>query len=478
MKIELIIICALKQELPIMWLADLGYPVFTIKALQAGILHKQPINKSILFIISGVGQEAAKNTAQWLQTNLQPKYVLNIGTVGACTSKYKRHTFIIPQKLAFGTQPQINHEPILPIPVPSEKIKTVPLLQTVTTPIIKNKTSENMAVDMESYHFAKAFKKATFSFHVLKIISDYACHKCLSDFQNSLVVVRQKVKVLLSFLEPIQKPQIDVIIPFYNRQPFKNGCLSSVLEQTYPAHNIFLINDGSDINTFFKNKADFPDNVKLIKLKRNHGVSYARNKGLSKSKAPWVAFLDSDDLWHKNKLQKQVDFIQKHPYYEILQTDEKWIKDGQRINQCQHHQKPSGWIWSKCLALCLISPSAVLLKRHLFKTHGLFDEALAVCEDYDLWLRLTREKIVGLVPDPLVIKHGGHPDQLSKKYPAMDRFRLKALEKAYAKEKNPLYQAQLLDIINKKQNILIHGASKRNKMASWANIEKPGDRRE
>jgi len=101
-----------------------------------------------------------------------------------------------------------------------------------------------------------------------------------------------------------------------------------------------------------------------------------------------------------------------------------------------------------------------MIKKSLFAQMGLFDESLRACEDYDLWLRITREYVVGLVDDLTVVKHG-HEDQLSMRYSAMDRFRVHALLKALEKEDDSEYRTELIAMIRKKATILLNGYRKR-----------------
>ena len=98
------------------------------------------------------------------------------------------------------------------------------------------------------------------------------------------------------------------------------------------------------------------------------------------------------------------------------------------------HRKSGGHIFRDCLPLCAISPSAVLLRRSLFNTEPAFDESLPACEDYDLWLRLCCRFPVLYLDQPLVVKYGGHADQLSRKYWGMDRFRIRALAGLLSRE--------------------------------------------
>jgi hypothetical protein len=138
--------------------------------------------------------------------------------------------------------------------------------------------------------------------------------------------------------------------------------------------------------------------------------------------------LDSDDLWLPQKLSTQVKFFMDHPEAVINQTEERWIRNGVRVNPRKRHLKFSGMIFERSLALCLVSPSAVMIKKTLFNTVGTFDEQLPACEDYDLWLRVSIHYPVHLIQTPLIIKRGGHEDQLSRA-PGLDKYRIQSLVK-------------------------------------------------
>ena len=130
------------------------------------------------------------------------------------------------------------------------------------------------------------------------------------------------------------------------------------------------------------------------------------------------------------------------------------------------HKKRGGYIFKDCLKLCCISPSSALIEKSLFQNIGQFDEDLPVCEDYDLWLRVSAQEPILYVDQPLTIKYGGHEDQLSKKYWGMDRFRIKSLEKILLEgHLNEVYKMAAQKILISKLKILINGAIKRNNQA-------------
>ncbi|MDY6915193.1 MAG: glycosyltransferase [Candidatus Cloacimonadota bacterium] len=157
----------------------------------------------------------------------------------------------------------------------------------------------------------------------------------------------------------------------------------------------------------------------------NSVLAYA---GIARASGQFVAFLDSDDLWFPEKLTTQVSFFKRHPEALICQTEEIWVRNGVRVNPKARHSKPSGMVFEPSLELCLVSPSAVMMQRGLLNEVGWFDEMLPACEDYDLWLRIACRFPIYLIDTPLIIKRGGHQDQLSRQ-PGLDRYRIYALAK-------------------------------------------------
>jgi glycosyltransferase involved in cell wall biosynthesis len=222
----------------------------------------------------------------------------------------------------------------------------------------------------------------------------------------------------------VQWPLVSVVIPTYNRAVYLVEALDSVLRQAYPNLDLIVVDDGSNDHTGQVLKP-YQGQIKLL-YQANKGVSAARNLGISAAKGELIAFLDSDDYWLPQKLAIQVAFFLEHHEAQICQTDEIWIRKGQRVNPKRRHAKPQGDIFEASLALCLVSPSAVMIRRPLFDRVGLFDEELPACEDYDLWLRIAVNYPVYLIAEPLIVKRGGHADQLSA-MPGLDRYRIYSL---------------------------------------------------
>ena len=259
-------------------------------------------------------------------------------------------------------------------------------------------------------------------------------------------------------------PSISVVIPTLDRWYTLPRTLDSVLNQTLPPDEIIVVDNGSTDGTSSMLKTNYPDVICLQEVKR--GVSAARNKGILCANGVWIALLDSDDTWHPSKLEEQLKANRNKPGHRLIHTDEQWYKRGKRVNQLMKHKKRGGYIFKDCLKLCCISPSSALIEKSLFQNIGQFDEDLPVCEDYDLWLRVSAQEPILYVDQPLTIKYGGHEDQLSKKYWGMDRFRIKSLEKILLEgHLNEVYKMAAQKILISKLKILINGAIKRNNQA-------------
>ena len=216
-----------------------------------------------------------------------------------------------------------------------------------------------------------------------------------------------------------------VIIPVFNRERTIQKAIDSVIEQSFTNFELIIINDGSTDST--KDILEkLPNNIKIIH-QENHGVSHARNRGIESAQGEFIAFLDSDDYWHKEKLKKQYDYLQQNPNSKILHCDEVWIRNGKRVNPRKIHQKAGGDQFIRSMQLCCISPSAVVIKKEVLNEFNGFLENYPVCEDYDLWLKITYKYQVDYIDEMLITKTGGHDDQLSSKYKAMDWWRLQSL---------------------------------------------------
>lgn len=258
----------------------------------------------------------------------------------------------------------------------------------------------------------------------------------------------------------MNRPKVSVIIPTYNRCESLRDAIASVLGQTFGDFELVVVDDGSMDNTRDVVMSFDDERVRYL-FQANQGVSAARNWGVASSRGSLIAFLDSDDVWLTDKLRVQTSYFEKHPSVSICQTEEIWIRDGVRVNPAEKHRKHSGWIFRECIPLCIVSPSAVMLRREAFDALGGFDEALQACEDYDLWLRASLRYEIHTLPEALIEKRGGREDQLSRQ-PGLDRFRIMALQKVL---RDPLVSDEDRRIIEgdiaRRANIIVQGARKR-----------------
>ena len=264
-------------------------------------------------------------------------------------------------------------------------------------------------------------------------------------------------------LSPDRPPLVSVVVPTFNRAGQLGEALDSVLAQTYPHWELIVVDDGSRDETP-RLLAGYGPRIRTIP-QENRGVSAARNRGIRAAQGDFVALLDSDDYWLPAKLADQVAFFQRHPALMLCQTEEIWVRNGRRVNPKTRHRKFGGMIFEKTLPLCLISPSAVMLRRALLQEVGLFDETLPACEDYDLWLRITWKYPVGLIETPLIVKRGGHADQLSA-MPELDKYRIRALVKILEQGcLSPSQEAAARVMLAEKCRVYAAGCRKRGRLA-------------
>ncbi|MFQ5672459.1 MAG: glycosyltransferase family 2 protein [Nitrospinales bacterium] len=254
---------------------------------------------------------------------------------------------------------------------------------------------------------------------------------------------------------------VSIVIPTYNRAYCLAEAVGSVLRQTFRDYELLVVDDGSTDDTGAV-VSRFPE-VRYFRLADNAGVSRARNFGASQAVGRYLCFLDSDDSWLPEKLQQQVDAMESRPQCAVCYTDEIWIRNGTRVNPGKRHRKYCGNIFRHCLPLCIVSPSSAMLRARLFKEAGMFDETLPACEDYDLWLRLSLTYPFHFIDRRLIIKRGGHVDQLSRKYWGMDRFRVYALEKLLRENKlGSDDHRHVAETLVRKSRVLLQGFLKRN----------------
>lgn len=254
---------------------------------------------------------------------------------------------------------------------------------------------------------------------------------------------------------------ISVIIPTHNRSGKVHRAVDSVLRQSFSDFELIIVDDASTDDTRQWLNGFQDKRLRYLAIPHS-GVAFARNAGVQISKGEWICFLDSDDVWRKHKLSEQIRFHAENPECVISQTEDTWIRNSVRVNKMNKNKTREGDIFKESLELCLISCSSVMIRRDIFEELNGFDEDLPTCEDYDLWLKITSKYPIGFVNKNLVTKFGGHNDQLSKKYEAMDRYRMQSLENLLqTKLLNNEQQQWAQNALETKRNIVLSGAQKR-----------------
>lgn len=224
---------------------------------------------------------------------------------------------------------------------------------------------------------------------------------------------------------------VTAIIPTYNRANFLDKAITSIIKQTDVVKEVIVVDDGSTDNTreiikTIKEKHDFI----TYSYQENRGPAAARNKGICLADSDFIAFLDSDDTWHRKKIELQSGQLNKNTTYLVSHTGEKWLRNGVHLNQKKKHLQKHGDIFFQNLKLCAAGMSTIMVRREIFDVYGLFDEDLPCCEDYEFWLRIGGKENFLLIDRALTVKHGGRDDQVSAIHrQGMDVFRILALEK-------------------------------------------------
>jgi glycosyltransferase involved in cell wall biosynthesis len=221
---------------------------------------------------------------------------------------------------------------------------------------------------------------------------------------------------------------VSVILPTYNRSMQLREAVQTVLSQTQLPFELIIADDGSTDGTGdYVQKMNNVGMVHYLRIPHCGMPGKVRNAGARLAAGEYLAFLDSDDLWKPEKLARQTNFFEGHPEIRICHTGETWQRGEKIVSQAGQKHKRSGNVFADALMKCIIGPSTVMMRRELFEEFGGFREHLEIAEDYELWLRVTAKYPVGYIDEPLVIKRGGHADQLSEKYGQIEIFRIKAL---------------------------------------------------
>lgn len=210
-------------------------------------------------------------------------------------------------------------------------------------------------------------------------------------------------------------PLVSIIIPVYNRTDLLDITLESVSKQTMRNYEVIVCDDGSDedIESVVKK---YDKRFRVLKLKHTGLPAIARNAGIISARGQFIAFLDSDDIWLPEKLEKQLLFAKGYPHLGMIATNAYRVAEekDEAVLYFGEMQTYHGNIITNLLSDNMILCSSVLIKAHLIKKTGLFCEEKAVraIEDYDLWLRFAMITECGIMSDPLLLYRDNQPDSI------------------------------------------------------------------
>jgi glycosyltransferase involved in cell wall biosynthesis len=225
-------------------------------------------------------------------------------------------------------------------------------------------------------------------------------------------------------------PTVSVIIPAYKAMAFLPETLESVLNQTFTDLEVLIINDGSP-DGIVEWASEIKDSrVKLIS-QENQGLSGARNTGIWSSQGEYLAFLDADDIWEANKLEKQVEYLEKHLDVGLVSS---WISNVDRngnlidIYDCSEAGKNlTKELFRSNILYCGSTP---LARRICFEKVGFFDRSLKSAEDWDMWLRIAMHFSIFVIPEPLV-RYRRYHNSMSTNFRLMIQELDKVMERSF-----------------------------------------------
>src|SRR5262249_49927925 len=203
----------------------------------------------------------------------------------------------------------------------------------------------------------------------------------------------------------VAMPRVSVIIPTFNCARFLRQAINSALSQTYTDHEIIVVDDGSTDETGDL-IAQYGSKVVYL-YQSNGGVSSARNLALSKSSGELIAYLDADDMWYPQKLEKQVAFLDAHKECGLVHSEVSVINEDNevihtRFNQETRRTVPQGYCPLELLKRSHVQTLTVVERRMCIDRVGFFDETLPTAEDYMHWILIVLEGLaIGYLPEPL-----------------------------------------------------------------------------
>ena len=197
---------------------------------------------------------------------------------------------------------------------------------------------------------------------------------------------------------------VSVVIPTHNRVELLPRAIESVLKQTYADLEIIVVSDGSTDNTeeVVKKYTDSDSRVKYIGYSPARGGNVARNIGIEASQGEYVAFLDDDDEWLPEKLDRQIDLLEKDVNVGLVYTGVRIIYVNENIEYNSMSKERGDLKKTILIDNCVGTTSTVVLRKSILKKSGMFDDKLKALQDFDLWIRIAQHSKVDVVSEPMI----------------------------------------------------------------------------
>lgn len=225
-------------------------------------------------------------------------------------------------------------------------------------------------------------------------------------------------------------PKVSVIIPTYNRAKLVSDAIDSVLKQTYKDYEIIVVDDGSTDNTR-ESISKYHEHIIYLR-QPNQGPGAARNNGIKRSTGEFIAFLDSDDLWLPERLKMGVAMLETNKDVGLVYSNSYRLVDGKRMERTyfDNYKPYGGFVFKQLYFQDFIPTTSVILRKECFTKLGLFDGGLPLCEDYDMWLRISSCFQLEYIDKALVL-HRRHSCNLISDIVALHKMQKKVLEETY-----------------------------------------------
>lgn len=235
-------------------------------------------------------------------------------------------------------------------------------------------------------------------------------------------------------------PTVSVVLPTHDRLPYVREAVGSVRAQTFPDWELIVVDDASTDGTATWLRSLEDPRIMVVRVERSGRPSHLRNIGLERARGRWIAFLDSDDRWQPEKLERQVA-------YHDSDTGYRWSYTGRSMIDAQGAVLPDerfvpwkpvgGEIFEDLLELrAMISLPTVMAEAELLRDVGGFDEGLAFTEDYDLWVRLAEREPCGVLAEPLTAVRV-HPGSFTHDRPGVNAAWMEIYRRVQARSPRP-----------------------------------------